>query len=90
MRDWKGCPTARGLHSAALVVQKRTVEQQIEELGLAPDDAQTEDLAAKTTRKLYIFGGYGGTPESFGRYDFNDMRVLDLDSLEWTEVEARG
>ena len=66
------------------------MEDQITALGLAEDDAQTEDLVPRTTRRLFLFGGYGGTPESFGRYDYNDLKVLDLEQLEWSDLETTG
>ncbi|CAM9498163.1 unnamed protein product, partial [Phaeothamnion confervicola] len=37
---------------------------------------------------LVVFGGYGGP--GFSRRDFNDLHVLDLDAMEWAEVEGAG
>lgn len=38
--------------------------------------------------KLIIFGGYGGT--GFSRRDFADLHSLDMDTLEWEEIDMHG
>lgn len=39
-------------------------------------------------QKMYIFGGYGGA--GYGRTDFNDLHVLDLELWKWEEIITDG
>lgn len=38
--------------------------------------------------RLMIFGGYGGA--GFSRRDFADLHALDMETMEWEEVETQG
>jgi dynein heavy chain len=38
--------------------------------------------------KLYLFAGYGG--KGAGRRDFNGVHALDLDMMEWSNVQTAG
>ncbi|CAM9266952.1 unnamed protein product [Chrysoparadoxa australica] len=37
---------------------------------------------------LVVFGGYGGP--GFSRRDYNDLHVLNLDTWNWSEIDASG
>jgi len=38
--------------------------------------------------RLMVFGGYGGA--GFSRRDFSDLHALDMETMEWEEIETNG
>ena len=51
----------------------------------SPRGAHTANIVGS---KLYLFAGYGG--KGTGRRDFNGLHALDLDMMEWANVQTAG